>query len=133
APGGGGNPRPPPAGRGELRRRGTGVASPNLNIPSIGAIEFHPPPLAEQSAIVEIVNEKLSQIDNLEAEVDRGLARAARLRQAILKSAFEGRLVPQDPNDEPASALLERLRRAQSEQIPRRARVRERNAQGTAR
>jgi len=41
--------------------------------------------------------------------VEAALARAGRLRQAVLKQAFEGRLVPQDPNDEPASALLERI------------------------
>jgi type I restriction enzyme S subunit len=42
--------------------------------------------------------------------VETNLRRADRLRQAILKRAFEGRLVPQDPNDEPAAVLLERLR-----------------------
>lgn len=68
------------------------------------------PPITEQIAIVQVVAEKLSQIDALGAEVARGLARATRLRQAILKAAFDGRLVPQDPTDEPASVLIERIR-----------------------
>ncbi len=42
------------------------------------------------------------------------LARATRLRQSILKRAFEGKLVPQDPNDEPASVLLARIRAARA-------------------
>ena len=46
----------------------------------------------------------------LEASVAAALARARRLRQAVLKQAFEGRLVPQDPDDEPASVLLGRIR-----------------------
>jgi type I restriction enzyme S subunit len=84
----------------------------NVNGTKLAEYVIPLPPDAEQAAIVEAVNEKLSQIDALEAEVARGLARASRLRQAILKAAFEGKLVPQDPADEPAIALLERMRAA---------------------
>lgn len=68
------------------------------------------PPLAEQHRIVAEVERRLSVIDELETMVEANLKRAERLRQAILKRAFEGELVPQDPSDEPATVLLERIR-----------------------
>ena len=68
------------------------------------------PPLAEQRRIVAEVERRLSVIQQAEVAVDASLKRAERLRQSILKQAFSGKLVPQDPGDEPASVLLERIR-----------------------
>ena len=81
----------------------------HLSVGRFAEIEFPLPPLTEQHRIVAEVERRLSVIDALEATVEANLARAERLRQSILKRAFEGKLVPQDPHDEPASVLLARL------------------------
>ena len=81
------------------------------------------PCLREQSEIVRILDAKLEAADNLDAEIDTALAHADALRQSILKEAFSGQLVPQDPNDEPASALLERIK-AEQAKAPRAGRKR---------
>lgn len=73
-------------------------------------MEFPLPPESEQRAIVELFHEKQDAVYDVLALLDAEAADAARLKQSILKAAFEGRLVPQDPADEPASALLARLR-----------------------
>src|SRR5207248_2832547 len=68
------------------------------------------PPWAEQEQVLTEVERLLSVVAATEGQIDADLRRAARLRQSILKHAFEGRLVPQDPRDEPASVLLDRIR-----------------------
>jgi type I restriction enzyme, S subunit len=77
------------------------------------------PPLAEQEQIVALVEERLSQIDSAEKTIDAELIRSKRLRQSILKRAFEGKLVPQDPKDEPASVLLERIKASRENEQPK--------------
>jgi type I restriction enzyme S subunit len=67
------------------------------------------PPSLEQEVISETVEDQLSIIDHLEADLDAKLKSAQGLRQATLRHAFTGKLVRQDPNDEPASKLLKRI------------------------
>lgn len=86
------------------------VNQASINQRDVGTTAVPLPPLFEQHRIVTEVERRLSIADEVTATVDAALARAARLRQSILNRAFEGRLVPQDPNDEPASVLLARIR-----------------------
>ena len=82
----------------------------NIGQDRLRRIRIPIPPFAEQTRIVAEVERRLSVVDRLEATVEKNLARCVRLRQSILKVAFEGRLVPQDATDEPASVLLDRIR-----------------------
>ena len=92
------------------RRIGSGNNQPALNKSRVQEIVLPLPPLAEQHRIVAEVERRLSVIQQAETAVEASLRRAERLRQSILKRAFCGELVPRDPDDEPASVLLERIR-----------------------
>ena len=108
----------------------TNLASINLSV--LSSFPVPVPPAAEQRRIVAEVERRLSVIQQAETAVAASLQRAERLRQSILKQAFSGRLAPQDPNDEPAAVLLERIRAeraaaetaARAQRNPRRRRSR---------
>ena len=87
----------------------------NLNLKIVNNIPVFTPPIEEQHAIVAEIESRLSVCDKIEESIEQSLKQSEALRQSILKKAFEGRLVPQDPNDEPASVLLDRIRRERSE------------------
>lgn len=92
-----------------------GVGNQDLGLTRMIKITIPLPPLAEQHRIVSEVDAQDSFTCTAALSVDRAVASSGRLRQAILKWAFEGKLVDQDPNDEPAAALLERIRATHAE------------------
>lgn len=108
----------------QTRRVGGGNNQPALNKSRVERMLVPLPPLAEQRRLCAESDRLLSVSSQVEQAVSAQLARATRLRQAVLKRAFEGKLVPQDPNDEPASVMLERVRRGAAPGAPGEARAR---------
>lgn len=72
----------------------------------------------EQEQLSRTLDEKISNLDQLENTITTSLQQAEALRQSILKKTFSGQLVPQHPDDEPASVLLERIRAERDAQQP---------------
>ena len=87
-----------------------GVAVRGVNIGDVRLCPVLLPPLAEQAKIAEEVEKRLKAADRLAKALEQQLARAATTRESLLSEALTGSLVPQSSADEPASALLARLR-----------------------
>ena len=94
----------------KIAGKGTGTTFNAVTGNQLETFEIPLPPLAEQRRIVPEVERRLSVANEVEATLDAELKRAETLRQSILKEALSGKLVPQDPNDEPAEKLLERIK-----------------------
>ena len=99
----------------EMRELAEGGNQPNLNLSKIKEFPLLLPSLEEQTEIVRRVGSLFTFADRLEARYAAARAQVEELTPAILAKAFRGELVPQDPNDEPASVLLERIRARRGE------------------
>jgi type I restriction enzyme S subunit len=89
--------------------RGNGSGPQALNCQRVRELPFILPPLPEQTEIVRRVEALFAFADRIEARLATAQATVARLTPSTLAKAFRGDLVPQDPDDEPAAALLERI------------------------
>ncbi|WP_397458359.1 restriction endonuclease subunit S [Pseudomonas asplenii] len=93
------------------------VGQANVNGSKLSALAVPLPPFQEQQEIVSVLQAQASEIVDQLKSVDISLKQSNAQRQNILRAAFAGLLVPQDPNDEPASALLERIRAERAERV----------------
>lgn len=96
----------------EIRRKASGGVQPNINLGIVENLIIPIACIAEQQQIVQEIDARFSICDQLEKTIEQSLAKAEVLRQSILQRAFAGKLVSQDPNDEPAYKLLDRIRLA---------------------
>jgi type I restriction enzyme S subunit len=112
-----------PTGQSLLDQKQAGVAQPHFNIGAMRVKAFPLAPFAEQQEIVRRVEDLFAFADRIEARLASAQKTVERLTPSMLAKAFRGELVSQDPNDEPASALLERLNKQPVAKPARKART----------
>ncbi len=91
-------------------RNQKGVAVKHLHLEDLRCLPIPLPSINEQLKIMEEIESRFTICDRLETSINESLQKAKALRQSILKQAFEGKLVPQKPEDELAEKLLERIK-----------------------
>lgn len=94
----------------------TGTTIKHLTGQALKKYPIKVPPIEEQAEIVRRVESLFAMADTVEKQYQAAKARMDKLTQAILAKAFRGELVPQDPNDEPASELLQRINKEKEHQ-----------------
>ncbi|MBE7734416.1 restriction endonuclease subunit S [Devosia faecipullorum] len=113
--------------RSELQAFAPATAQKNINLDTLAMVRIPTAPLLEQMEIVSRIERAFFWIDRLASEATNARKSIDRLDQAVLAKAFRGELVPQNPEDEPAGVLLERIRAERSAtpraKVGRKARV----------
>ncbi len=99
-----------------ISQKGTGTTFKAITGKQLKSIKVSLPPLLEQHRIVSKIESIFGRIDAIEKQVDDSLTKLDQLKKSTLKKAFEGKLVPQDPSDEPAEILLQKIKQ-QKEQL----------------
>ncbi|HEX8584214.1 MAG TPA: restriction endonuclease subunit S [Allosphingosinicella sp.] len=94
----------------DIRAFGRGTTHTTIYFPEIRAFNIKLAPLAEQREIVRLLEDAFARVTSLAAEVEQSLRLVDRVEQRIGARAFAGQLVEQDPDDEPAGELLDRIR-----------------------
>jgi len=100
--------------RTELEAFAPATAQKNINLAVLNNVELELPPLVEQREIVRRVENLFAFADRLKTRYTVARAQTDSMTPALLEKAFRGELVPQEPNDEPAEKLLERIKAAKS-------------------
>ena len=98
--------------QGRLKGRGTGTTVTGVSYGNFRLLELAIPPLEEQHVIADELDIGFTTVNRITKEVEQALKKSSVMDRGILRKAFEGELVPQDPSEEPAIQLLERIKDA---------------------